>query len=122
MQKTAQIKLKEENVSFLDHFESQTEKTNGLFSRRHYCGSCSSRFSSMNLAIIYGETTRVKHIESEIIRIYADEGAAYTILNIELQKHPPSRHRGNYYACGHRGLRTNNPELRIGRKGRGEGG
>lgn len=73
----------------------------------------------MNLAIIYGEMTRVKHIESEIIRIYADEG---TILNIELQKHPPLRHRGNYYACGHRGLRTNNPELRIGREGRGEGG
>lgn len=72
----------------------------------------------MNLAIIYGEMTRVKHIESEIIRIYA-EGAAYTILNIVLQKHPPSRHRSNYYACGHRGLRTNNPELRIGREGRG---
>lgn len=73
----------------------------------------------MNLAIIYGETTRVKHIESEIIRIYADEGAAYTILNIELQKHPPSRHRGNYYARGHHGLRTNNPELRIREKGEG---
>lgn len=75
----------------------------------------------MNLAIIYDETMRVKHIEFEIIRIYADEGAACTILNIELQKHPPSRHRGNYYACGHRGLCTNNSELRIEREeGKGD--
>jgi len=34
-------------------------------------------------------------------------------LNIELQKRTPSRHRGNYYACGHCELRTNNPELRV---------
>jgi len=34
-------------------------------------------------------------------------------LNIELQKRTPSRHRGNYYACGHREPRTNNPELWV---------
>lgn len=39
-------------------------------------------------------------------------GARCATLNIELQKRTPSRHRGNYYACGHREPRTNNPELR----------
>jgi len=37
-------------------------------------------------------------------------------LNIEFQKRAPPRHRGNYYACGHREPRTNNPELQIERE------
>ena len=39
-------------------------------------------------------------------------------LNIELQKRTPARHRGNYYACDHCKLRTNNPELRVERADR----
>lgn len=53
------------------------------------------------------------HIECGITpRMYpARRGRGARTLNIELQKRTPSRHRGNYYACGHRGPRTNNPEL-----------
>lgn len=32
----------------------------------------------------------------------------------------PLRHHGNYYACGHRGPRTNNPELQVERKAEAE--
>lgn len=67
----------------------------------------------MNLAIIYGADDG----EPYWMRNYAPDmprptRARRATLNIELQKRTPSRHRGNYYACGHRWPRTNNPELR----------
>jgi len=66
------------------------------------------------LAIIYGADDG----EPYWMRNYAPDmprptEARYATLNIELQKRTPSRHRGNYYACGHREPRTNNPELWV---------